>query len=104
MSIRRGDKGAEPLERRELWSVAFFCLTIFFTDAAHSSTIPTFPFYSTFSNIGGVISPIILGAISTRWDIRMSFRFTSVLALVGTAKTLLYSRREAPPLDPLKIP
>lgn len=92
------------MERRELWGVAVLYLTIFFTDAAHSSTIPTFPFYSTFSNVSGVISPIILGSISTRWDIRTSFRFTSVLALVGMVATLLYSRREAPPLDPLKIP
>jgi MFS family permease len=60
--------------------------------------------YSTFSNISGVISPILLGAISARWNIRASFRVAAALALIGLASTVLYSRREASPLEPLKTP
>ncbi len=60
--------------------------------------------YSTFSNISGVISPVLLGAISTRWNLRASFRVAAALALIGLASTALYLRRDAPPLEPLKTP
>lgn len=60
--------------------------------------------YSTFSNISGVISPVLLGAISARWNIRASFRVAATLALIGLASTTLSLRRETPPLEPLKAP
>ncbi len=60
--------------------------------------------YSTFSNVSGVISPILLGTISARWGIRLSFRVAAVLALVGIAATLVYTRKGAQQLDPLKTP
>jgi MFS family permease len=61
--------------------------------------------YATFSNLSGVISPILLGAISESWDIRTSFRVAAFLALIGLVVTLLSSRRKtASPFDPLKTP
>jgi MFS family permease len=60
--------------------------------------------YSTFSNVSGVISPILLGGISARWGIRQSFRVAAVLALVGIAATLVYTKKGAQQLDPLKTP
>jgi predicted MFS family arabinose efflux permease len=60
--------------------------------------------YSTFSNVSGVISPILLGTISARWGIRPSFRVAAVLSLVGIAATLVYTKKRAQQLDPLKTP
>jgi MFS family permease len=60
--------------------------------------------YSTFSNVSGVISPILLGTISASWGIRTSFRVAAVLALVGITAILVYSKKGASQLDPLKTP
>lgn len=54
--------------------------------------------YSTFSNVSGVLSPLILGAASEAWGFRGAFWASSTLALGGTAVVLALSRkgRESP--------
>lgn len=49
--------------------------------------------YSTFSNISGVVSPLILGAASEAWGIRGAFWASSAFALCGAVLSLLLSRR-----------
>lgn len=49
--------------------------------------------YATFSNVSGVVSPVILGVASETWGFRGAFWGSSVLALVGTALVLALSRR-----------
>jgi MFS family permease len=49
--------------------------------------------YSTFSNVSGVVSPLILGAASEAWGFRGAFWASSALALCGSALPLLLSRR-----------
>lgn len=44
--------------------------------------------YSTFSNISGVVSPILLGVISEAWDFQGAFRASAALAICGTVLTL----------------
>jgi len=39
--------------------------------------------YSTFSNISGVISPVILGAIAEGWGLRGAFQVSAILCLAG---------------------
>jgi MFS family permease len=60
--------------------------------------------YATFSNLSGVFSPILLGAISERWDIRLSLRVAAALAIMGLIITMFVSRRKSTPLDPLNTP
>jgi DHA2 family methylenomycin A resistance protein-like MFS transporter len=49
--------------------------------------------YSTFSNVSGVLSPLILGAASEAWGFRGAFWASSALALCGTAVVLALSRK-----------
>ncbi len=49
--------------------------------------------YTTFSNVSGVVSPIILGVASEAWGFQGAFWASSVLALTGTALVLALSRR-----------
>lgn len=50
--------------------------------------------YSTFSNISGVISPLILGAIAEKWSLQAAFQVSGVLALAGMAMMLALARKE----------
>ena len=50
--------------------------------------------YSTFSNVSGVVSPLILGAALEAWGFRGAFWASSALALGGTALILVLSGKE----------
>ena len=49
--------------------------------------------YSTFSNISGVISPLILGAIAEEWGLRGPFQVSAVLCLVGMVVMLVLVKK-----------
>lgn len=49
--------------------------------------------YSTFSNVSGIVSPLILGAASEAWGFRGAFWASAALALYGSVLPLLLSRR-----------
>jgi len=53
--------------------------------------------FTTFSNISGILSPIILGWASENWGIGTTLRGASVLALIGAAAVALRSRKRAIP-------
>jgi len=44
--------------------------------------------YSTFSNISGVISPLILGAIAEDWGLQRTFQASAILCLAGMVVVL----------------
>jgi len=49
--------------------------------------------YSTFSNLSGVLSPVMLGAVSEAFGLKNSLRFSALVALVGILLLLAFSRR-----------
>jgi DHA1 family multidrug resistance protein-like MFS transporter len=49
--------------------------------------------YSVFSNVSGVLSPLIMGTISEAWGFKGAFRMAAVLALLGAIITVGTSRR-----------
>ncbi len=48
--------------------------------------------FSTFANISGIISPIILGAVAESWGINTTFRVSFALAAVGLLILSLFSK------------
>jgi len=48
--------------------------------------------FSTFANISGIISPIVLGAVAEAWGIETTFKASSALAAVGLVILLALSR------------
>jgi MFS family permease len=48
--------------------------------------------FSTFSNISGIISPIILGVVADTWGISTTFRVSFVLAAVGLLILSIFSK------------
>jgi len=49
--------------------------------------------YSTFSNISGVISPLMLGVIAEAWGLRGPFQVSAVLCLVGMVVMLVLVKK-----------
>ena len=56
--------------------------------------------FSTFSNIGGIVSPIVLGAVAEAWGIDATFSVSFGLAVVGMVILSVISRLNARPRSP----
>ena len=56
--------------------------------------------FSTFSNISGIISPIVLGAVAEAWGIDTTFMVSFGLAVVGLVVLIVFSRMNARPRSP----
>jgi MFS family permease len=53
--------------------------------------------YSLFSDISGIISPLILGAIAEIWSLKVAFQIAALICLVGTAIMLMLVRQGETP-------
>ena len=51
--------------------------------------------FSTFSNISGIVSPIILGSVAEAFGIRATFKLSFILSMVGFVILTFFSRRRA---------
>jgi predicted MFS family arabinose efflux permease len=56
--------------------------------------------FSTFSNISGIVSPIVLGAVAEAWGIDATFSVSFGLAVVGMVILSVISRLNARPRSP----
>lgn len=56
--------------------------------------------FSTFSNVSGIVSPIVLGAVAEAWGIDATFRVSFGLAVVGMVILSVISRMNARPRSP----
>jgi MFS family permease len=56
--------------------------------------------FSTFSNVSGIVSPIVLGVVAEIWGIGATFRVSFVLAVVGLVILSVFSRMNARPRSP----
>ncbi len=56
--------------------------------------------FSTFSNISGIVSPIVLGAVAEAWGIDATFRVSFDLVVVGIVILSFISRMNALPRSP----
>lgn len=48
--------------------------------------------YSTFANVSGIVSPVLLGALAEAWGFAGAFQVSGILALAGTILTILTAR------------
>ena len=51
--------------------------------------------FSTFSNISGIVSPIILGSVAEAFGIGATFKLSFILSMVGFVILTFFSRRRA---------
>ncbi len=56
--------------------------------------------FSTFSNVSGIVSPIVLGAVAEAWGIDATFSVSFGLAVVGMVVLSVISRMNARPRSP----
>jgi len=56
--------------------------------------------FSTFSNVSGIVSPIVLGVAAEAWGINATFRVSFGLAVVGLVILGVFSRMNAGPRSP----
>ena len=56
--------------------------------------------FSTFSNVSGIVSPIVLGVVAEAWGIDATFRVSFGLAVVGLVILGVFSRMNARPRSP----
>ena len=56
--------------------------------------------FSTFSNVSGIVSPIVLGVVAEAWGIDATFRVSFGLAVVGLVILSVFSRMNARPRSP----
>jgi MFS family permease len=56
--------------------------------------------FSTFSNVSGIVSPIVLGLVAEAWGIGATFRVSFGLAVVGLVILGVFSRMNAGPRSP----
>jgi len=56
--------------------------------------------FSTFSNVSGIVSPIVLGVVAEAWGIDSTFRVSFGLAVVGLVILSVFSRMNAGPRSP----
>ena len=56
--------------------------------------------FSTFSNVSGIVSPIVLGLVAEAWGIGATFRVSFGLAVVGLVILSVFSRMNARPRSP----
>ena len=56
--------------------------------------------FSTFSNVSGIVSPIVLGAVAEAWGIGTTFTVSFGLAVLGLVILIFLSRMNARPRSP----
>ena len=56
--------------------------------------------FSTFSNISGIVSPIVLGTVAEAFGINATFRISFGLTVVGLAILSVISRMKTKPRSP----